>query len=104
MKKSFKAFLSRRYGIGSLLLLSLLGVGLVNSLGREMLAAEPAREFLNGLRERGYHDIALDYLKMMETSSLAPAELKEIIQFHLPYWCHSNATEPHLKTANTSEQ
>ncbi|MBC8355923.1 MAG: hypothetical protein H8E66_28435 [Planctomycetes bacterium] len=63
------------------LLLSLLGVGLAGSSSRELVAAEPAREFLNGLRDRGFHDIALDYLAMMETSSLAPAELKEIIQY-----------------------
>lgn len=42
-------------------------------------AAEPARDFLRGLRERGYHDVALDYLEAMAASRLAPVELKETI-------------------------
>lgn len=37
---------------------------------------EPARDFLQGLRARGYHDIALEYLDAMATSPLAPVELK----------------------------
>ncbi len=48
-----------------------------NDLGGE----EPAKAFLDGLRARGYHDIALDYLTDMETSRLAPAEFREIIPF-----------------------
>ena len=43
-------------------------------------AAEPAREFLLGLRERGYHDVALDYLEVMANSPLAPIELRQTIQ------------------------
>lgn len=44
-------------------------------------AEEPARAFLNGLRSRGYHDTALDYLKAMETSPLAPPELRQTIPY-----------------------
>ncbi|MBP87185.1 MAG: hypothetical protein CMJ64_10775 [Planctomycetaceae bacterium] len=39
-------------------------------------AVEPAREFLQGLRDRGYHDVALAYLDAMEKSRLAPQSLK----------------------------
>lgn len=44
-------------------------------------AAEPARAFLDGLRARGLHDVAIDYLDMMSTSPLAPSELKETILY-----------------------
>ena len=39
---------------------------------------EPARQFLDGLRERGYHDVALEYLQRMKDNPLAPVELREI--------------------------
>ncbi|MEX0818225.1 MAG: hypothetical protein WD070_01490 [Pirellulaceae bacterium] len=73
--------ISLRDRSGIVLLVSLLGAVLVSGSSRVAIGAEPAREFLNGLRERGYHDMALDYLEMMETSPLAPADLKEIIQY-----------------------
>ncbi len=44
---------------------------------------EPARQFLQGLRERGYYDTAVDYLNMMRTSKLAPVELKETMLYDL---------------------
>lgn len=44
-------------------------------------AEEPARAFLEGLRVRGYHDVALEYLKQMETSRLAPAGFRDAIQY-----------------------
>ncbi len=44
--------------------------------------AEPAEDFLKGLRERGYHELALDYLTQMETSRLASAEFRERIPYH----------------------
>ncbi len=46
-------------------------------------AREPAREFLDALRERGYHDVAIDYLNSMKTSRLAPVEMKEILLYEL---------------------
>ncbi|HUG69010.1 MAG TPA: hypothetical protein VMM76_14770, partial [Pirellulaceae bacterium] len=81
MKKLPSTFPLRCDQLGIVLLWSLLAAGFASSPGRDALAAEPAREFLNGLRERGLHDVALDYLDMMETSPLAPVELKEIIQY-----------------------
>ena len=47
----------------------------------DALAEEPARAFLDGLRARGYHDTALDYLKSIKSSPLAPQELKETITY-----------------------
>jgi hypothetical protein len=46
-------------------------------------AAEPARQFLQGLRDRGYYDTAVDYLNMMKTSKLAPVDLKETLLYDL---------------------
>lgn len=46
-------------------------------------AEEPARAFLNGLRSRGYNDVALDYLKSMETSRLTPSDLKQTIPYEI---------------------
>jgi len=44
-------------------------------------AAEEARRFLDGLRERGLYDMALEYLEQMRTSPLCPDELKEAIDY-----------------------
>ncbi len=44
-------------------------------------AVEPCREFLEGLRERGYYDTALEYLDQMEKSPLAPAQFKETVLY-----------------------
>lgn len=46
-----------------------------------VLAEEPALEFLDGLRNRGYHDTALDYLKSLETSRLLPAGMRDILGY-----------------------
>ncbi|NNE00064.1 MAG: tetratricopeptide repeat protein [Pirellulaceae bacterium] len=44
-------------------------------------AEEPARAFLSGLRARGFYDTALEYLDQMQSSRLAPAELRDSIAF-----------------------
>jgi hypothetical protein len=49
----------------------------------DVSAAEPAQKFLQGLRERGYYDTAVDYLERMKTSRLAPIELKEVLLYEL---------------------
>jgi hypothetical protein len=46
-------------------------------------AAEPARAFLEGLRERGYYDMAIEYLEQMKTSPLAPVDFKETLLYEL---------------------
>jgi len=54
---------------------------LVSATGPDVQAGEPAREFLQALREAKYHDMALEYLQRMRTSRLAPVELKEILLY-----------------------
>ena len=44
-------------------------------------AQEPCEEFLQALRERGYHDVALDYLEEMESSPLSSSSFKASIPF-----------------------
>lgn len=44
-------------------------------------AAEPARAFLDGLRDRGYHDIAIEYLDQLSDSPLTPPDLRETILY-----------------------
>ena len=50
-------------------------------LSAPVLAEEPALEFLDGLRNRGYHDTALDYLKSLETSRLLPAGMRDVLGY-----------------------
>jgi len=50
-------------------------------LASSLHAAEPAEEFLTGLREKGFYDLALAYIDRMEKSNLAPQEFKESIGF-----------------------
>ncbi len=44
-------------------------------------ANEPAEEFLNALRERGYYDLALTYVDRLQRNPRTPSEIKE----DLPY-------------------
>ncbi len=46
-----------------------------------MRAEEPAQAFLEGLRERGYYDIALDYLDSAANDPTLPASFKQVILF-----------------------
>ncbi len=59
----------------------IVGVGLVLSLGGSGRAAEPMREFLDGLRARQYFDWAILYLDQLQERSDLPAELKAIIPY-----------------------
>ncbi len=61
--------------VGSILVIC---VGLAT---RPVGAVEQARQFLDGLRERGLFDMALEYLEQMKTSPLCPAEMKEAIDY-----------------------
>ena len=45
------------------------------------IAEEPARAFLDGLRARGYHDVAIDYLASLESSRLTPPEMRQILSY-----------------------
>ncbi len=44
-------------------------------------AAEPVQSFVEGLRDRGYYDIALMYLDQQEQRGNLPAELKELLPY-----------------------
>ncbi|MFH1268020.1 MAG: hypothetical protein ABIK89_20070, partial [Planctomycetota bacterium] len=61
--------------VGSILIIC---VGLAIQPAR---AVEQSREFLDGLRERGLFDTALEYLEQMQTSPLCPPEIKETIDY-----------------------
>jgi tetratricopeptide (TPR) repeat protein len=54
----------------------------VVSLAASLSAREQSEEFLQGLRERGLHELALDYLTQMRTSRLADAEFRDRIPYH----------------------
>ncbi len=51
------------------------------ALASPMLAAERAAEFLEGLRQRGWHDVALEYLDQAADDPLATEEFLERIDF-----------------------
>jgi tetratricopeptide (TPR) repeat protein len=65
-----------RRGIQSALILVIVALG-VPRAG----AVEPAREFLDALRGRGYYDVALDYLNTIEGNPSVPVAFKEMLQF-----------------------
>lgn len=48
-----------------------------------LYGAEPVNEFLDGLRGRGYYDLALDYLGKIESDERISAEVKQTIQYEI---------------------
>ncbi|MBC7856001.1 MAG: hypothetical protein IAF94_21440, partial [Pirellulaceae bacterium] len=67
--------LSPRWVISTLLLASAAGW-----LSRAE-AVEPAREFLDALRARGYYDVAVDYLDSVEGNPNVPVAFKETLAY-----------------------
>src|SRR5262245_46186982 len=53
----------------------------VLSVTRDAFSAEPAREFLNELRNNNLYDIAVEYIDRMKDSPLVPAEFKETLTY-----------------------
>jgi hypothetical protein len=53
----------------------------VLSCAAQSSAAEPASEFLDALRDRGYYDTALEFLDQLPKNALAPAAIKPIIEY-----------------------
>src|SRR4051812_6953948 len=51
--------------------------------GREGASPEADREirFLQGLRERGYHDLANEYIDRLAQDPAAPADLKAVLEY-----------------------
>jgi len=45
------------------------------------VAEEPTQKFMEGLRRRGYPDMAIEYMKQMERSRLAPADFKKSLTY-----------------------
>lgn len=71
-----------RAGQASRILMGLAVVaGAVCAPIRNVHAAEPYLEFVEGLRARGYYDTALDYLNQIEQRSSTPAEIKTVIPY-----------------------
>ena len=40
-----------------------------------------AVEFLKDLRDHGFHDIALDYIKVLKAEAQLPAEIKDVLEY-----------------------
>jgi tetratricopeptide (TPR) repeat protein len=59
--------------------IALAGGGVISA--RPCLGAEPAREFLQALRDRRYHDVALDYLARLEASPSLAGDLAETLLY-----------------------
>jgi len=58
-----------------------LALGCVAAAAGPGLAVERAQDFVQGLRDHGYYDMAIEYLEQMRTSPLCPPELKETIDY-----------------------
>ena len=66
------------------------GVGILTSAAH---GDEPGEAFLQALRDRGYHDVALEYLQDMESSPLVSAKFKSTLPFEKAQTLiHSTAT------------
>lgn len=59
--------------------LPLMAAVLVVACGGICSAEEPARAFLKGLRERGYFDMAIQYLDSAATNELIPEEFRDTV-------------------------
>lgn len=56
-------------------------VTLVLAAPRRAAAEEPAREFLDALRDMGYYDVALEFLDRAPDNPAVPVEFKEIVLY-----------------------
>src|SRR5207247_2540728 len=48
---------------------------------QRIFAVEPAREFLDALRDRGYYDVAIDYLNSVADNPAVPVTFKETMLY-----------------------
>ena len=55
--------------------------GLIAVCCKSTRGEEPAQAFLDGLRARGYHDTALEYLKSLESSRMVPAGMRDVLGY-----------------------
>jgi hypothetical protein len=70
-----------RCALSRLVLVALAAVAATAGTAPRAAAAEPAKAFLTGLRERGYYDVALDYLDSIAKSPLIGDEMRETIGY-----------------------
>jgi hypothetical protein len=68
-----------RHSIRSFLAPAALAFALCFAAGSQ--AAEPARDFLQALRDRGYYEEAIDYLDLAKNDPNVPVDFKEAIQY-----------------------
>jgi tetratricopeptide (TPR) repeat protein len=59
------------------------GLAVVPSVARADEDARTVSKFLQGLRDRGYYDLAADYLEQLRAQSDAPAEVIDVIDYEL---------------------
>jgi hypothetical protein len=92
--------------VGTLFVSAVLGFGLLLSAAIDTKASERAEEFLRGLQERGLEELALDYLRSMETSRLASAEFRKRILYHRGLTLLSlsrKSADPAIRSSNLNE-
>ena len=65
------------------LLIAGLAVGWFAAAPGSGRAAEEAQKFLDGLRERGYYDMAIDYLEQLRDAADCPDDLKQVIDYEM---------------------
>jgi outer membrane protein assembly factor BamD (BamD/ComL family) len=51
------------------------------SLAQESGTGGTAQKFLQGLRDRGYHDLAIEYIERLRNDPATPAELKTLLDY-----------------------
>lgn len=66
-------------------------------------AREPDREFLEGLRLRGYHDVALEYIDRLEKRSDISASLAETLDYERAVTLEMAAADPAADPARSGE-
>jgi tetratricopeptide (TPR) repeat protein len=77
-----EAFMSR-YGLVSLRLISAATLSLVLGVVPARAGEDPrtAMQFLEGLRERGYHDLAIDFIDQLKADPSTPAETRTSLEY-----------------------
>jgi hypothetical protein len=68
---------------GRVLALTSLVLGCLSLAANSVQATEEAQDFVERLRDRGYYDMALDYLEQLKTSPLCPKEMQEKLDYEV---------------------
>ena len=69
---------------------------------KDAVAAGPEMRFLQGLRERGYNDLALEYLDALRKDPSVSPELKVVLDYEEGRGILDEATRLATSTANSS--